>query len=401
MNMLDVNQRALLLLVRKALWKNAECLPEADWPVVEAYAQGQGVLWMAYLGAKALPLQIPPEQLKTWRTAMHSRVLYNDQLNAVQSMLLEWLAEKKIRVAILKGTSCSQYYPYPDARPLGDIDILIDKENLDIVDGYLKAKGYMPSPHEHDFHVGYYGKDAVIEVHFAATGAPDSKGGKVVAEEMLHFLDDVHMATVGEMTFPVLSDEHQALMLLLHMERHMMVSGIGLRQLCDWAVFVNGSVSTHWQSGTLDLLRRCGLLTYAKVLTKTCVDFLGLDQDKAEWCKDVDHELTQAMIEEVFRGGDLGAADEKGNGSLFTERSRLGQHGQNKLTGMIGRLTTMAYNSFPYTRRYKILLPVFWVYFSVRYLLRFVGGSQSISYAISVSDRRHKLYQALHLYETE
>lgn len=406
----DKSQNVLLVLIRNALWRSTEDLPDADWDIVEKYAQDQGVLWIAYLGAKALKqsscsLQmIPKERLKNWRSALYTGTFYNDQINGVQMHLIQWMAENKVRAAILKGTSCSRYYPFPEARPLGDIDVLVDRECVNAVGEYLESRGYTKSQHEHEFHVGYYGTEAIVEVHYAGTSIPNSAGGRAVAEEMAHFLDDTQMACIGKMTFPVLSDAHQALMLLLHMERHMVDSGIGLRQLCDWTVFVNGTAGVTWKKGILGLLNRCGLLVYAKVLTKACVLFLGLDATKAEWCLDTDDELARAMMEDVFRGGSMGAAVTEGMGSLFTDRAHMGDGRQTKLKGLIGSLTKLANQHFPYTQRYKILLPVFWIYIPMRYLVRSLVGlcpKKRILAVYREADQRQKLFKALRLYEVD
>lgn len=402
--MLDKNKEALLALVRKSLWGNDEELPDADWDAVEKCAQEQGVLWMAYLGGKYFPQQIPAQRLKSWRTVLHGGVLNNDAKNAVQTELVEWLAEHDIRSAILKGTSCSRYYPYPDARPLGDIDILIDKSNMNAIDAYLRGRGYSPSQHDHAFHAGYYGRDAVIEVHYAGTEVPSSEGGKIVAEEMERFLDSAQTASAGELTFPVLSDTHQALMLLLHMERHMMGNGIGLRQLCDWATFVKGSQTEHWQSCTLKLLEKCGLMTYAKAVTKVCVDYIGLDKDCARWCDGISNKITKALIEDVFRGGNMGAADQEGAGSLFTERTVLGQAGQGKVKGFISRMNRIAFKHWPVTKKFRVLLPFCWVYLPLRYMVRSARGmrpKKDIAYTVNMAHKRQKLYKSLELYETK
>ena len=406
----DKSQNVLLMLIRNALWRSTEALPDADWDVVEKYAQDQGVLWIAYLGAKALKqsscsLQmIPKERLKKWRSALYTGAFYNDQINSVQTRLIQWLAENKIRAAILKGASCSRCYPFPEARPLGDIDVLVDRECVNAVGEYLESRGYTKSQHEHGFHVGYYGTEATVEVHYAGTSITNSAGGRAVAEEMAHFLDDTQMACIGKMTFPVLSDAHQALMLLLHMERHMIDSGIGLRQLCDWAVFVNGTAGVTWKKDILELLNRCGLLVYAKALTKVCVLFLGLDATKVEWCLDTDDELARAMMEDVFRGGSMGVADTEGMGSLFTDRAHMGDGRQTKLKGLIGSLTRLANQHFPYTQRYKILLPVFWIYIPMRYLVRSLVGlcpKKRILAVYREADQRQKLFKALRLYEVD
>lgn len=397
---LDNNQNALLAILRNALWGEAEELPEADWEAVGRLAKQQGVQWMLYPGAKPCST-VPADRLQLWRGMLFSSMVQNERLNAVQNQLFTWLSERKIRAAVLKGTSCSAFYPNPEARTLGDIDILIDEENMETVGRYLQEQGYAAPDYDHDFHARYCAGAIVIEVHHAATEIPEGPGGKRVAEEMSKFLDECRAEKAGELTFPTLSDRHQALMLLLHMERHMLKGGIGLRQLCDWCMFVNGSDSAHWDT-TLELLNRCGLTTYAKVITKTCVQHLGLAPERAVWCMDVDDSLADAMLEDLLRGGNFGAAQQETMSNLFTDRNQLSTGSSGRVRGLLSTLSKLAYFHWPWTKKYKIILPVFWVYIPLRYWVRSLLGlreKKNVLQVMGTSDRRQKLYQALHLYE--
>ena len=127
---LDHNQTALLTILRNALWGTAEALPEADWEAVEKSAKDQGVQWTLYLGAKSCGA-VPADRLQVWRSILFSGMVHNEKMNAAQSGLLLWLSEQGIRAAVLKGTGCSAFYPTPEARILGDVDILVDEENLE------------------------------------------------------------------------------------------------------------------------------------------------------------------------------------------------------------------------------------------------------------------------------
>lgn len=397
----DLQTAALLSLIRSALWQSTEpTLPTVDWEALERQAQTQGVLWLVYLGAKRVA-GVPPRYLSAWRAAMHCAVLGNQCVNDAQNRLLAWLQEQKIPAVILKGTGCARYYPWPEARPLGDIDVLIRPRDLERVDRYLRGQGFAPSEQAHGFHVGYLGSMAEVEVHYAASTLPDSPGGAVAAAETERFLEDRQWVHMGEMTFPVPSESHQALMLLLHMERHMLVTGIGLRQLCDWAVFVSNSPQGHWQD-TLPMLRRCGLLTYAQVLTRVCVEELGLDPEKAPWCREVPGELFRQMLTEILRSGSLGAGNSGGSGNLFTQRSTLGQKAPGLSGGVLGKLTEISYERWPFTRRWKQLLPLFWGYLSLRYVLRTaLSPRKTLRGVLSVSNKQRKLYRALKLYQAE
>lgn len=404
MKIVGRNQETLLALIRNSLWSKEMELYASDWEGVEQLAKEQGVLWMLYLGAKKFSNQIPSECLRSWRSILHSSVLFNDQTNKVQSELLRWMTEENLPAVVLKGTSCSRYYPYPEARSLGDIDILINKEDFEATDQYLKQHGYTPAKEEHSFHVGYYGKEAVIEVHFAGTSIPQSICSKRITEEMNLFIEERQNASIDDMVFPVLSDTHQALMLLLHMERHMLEDGIGLRQLCDWCTFVQGCKSSHWKERTLKLLGECGLLTYAKVLTKTCVKYLGLNCKSVPWCEEIDEHLVDAMIAEVFRGGSMGKAEQEGMSGLFVDRSLLGQSMHSRVKGLIVSLNAIAYSNWPKVKKHKLLLPLCWLYLPLRYWVRTLFGirpKKHVSKIVNASTQRQTLYSALHLYEVE
>ena len=45
-------------------------------------------------------------------------------------------------IVILKGTSAAQYYPYPEYRTMGDIDIMTRREDYDIACKQLMDNGY-------------------------------------------------------------------------------------------------------------------------------------------------------------------------------------------------------------------------------------------------------------------
>lgn len=179
--------------------------------------------------------------------------------------------------------------------------------------------------------------------------------------------------------------------------------GVGLRQLCDWATFVAGSAPAHWQ-GTFQLLEKCGLLLYAKVITKACVKYLGLSIAFATWADDAPCNVVDAFLQDVFRGGNMGRADEQNVGSLFTSRSILGIAHQSAVRGMFAKMTHLSYNKWPISKRLKILLPFCYLCIAINYVIQSVakrGSKRDIFAAIESSAKRRQLYQKLHLYEVE
>lgn len=401
--MLTHQQETLLQFVRRTLWQENLPLQDDDWNEIETLAGEQGVLWMLYPGSKSAQAHIPQEKRTEWRSACISGVFDNQRLNAFQEEWLQWLAGKKIRAAVLKGTSCSRYYAFPNMRPLGDIDILVDPENVDEAASDLQKRGFVESTIPHGFHRGFSLNGITIEVHVRCSELPRGTGADAAMRAEKTYLDEIQMAEMEGMRFPVLTQEHQALMLLMHMERHMQEDGLGLRQLCDWAAFVHGSDSARWE-GAASLLKSCGLYQYACVVTWACVKYLGLQSACAAWAEKVDDSLMEAFMQDVFARGSFGKADDQHAGSLFSDRSAMGKKGQGALQGMLAKMTSLAHRKYPITRRCAILLPVFYLYIPVNYVVRSLFGKgtrRDLRKTIANSKKRQRLYGALHLYEVE
>ena len=135
--MLNREQTALLAVIENTLWSKKVPIENVEWEQLSTLAAAQGVSWMLYPGTKHVKESIPFELQKEWRSITHSGIFYNSQLNTFQEELLTWIRKKEIRAAVLKGTSSSYYYPIPSMRPLGDIDLLVDKDNVSFIAEYL------------------------------------------------------------------------------------------------------------------------------------------------------------------------------------------------------------------------------------------------------------------------
>lgn len=399
--MMTHSQKMLLKIIRRALWQENLPLEASAWDEVELLAEQQGVLWMLYPGTKWTV--VPQEKQLKWRSTTITGIWQNESINGFQMKLLAFLENKEIRTVILKGTSCSRYYADPAMRPLGDIDILIDQENMAAVADYLCGQGFAKVSTEHKFHIGFSCDAITVEVHYHCTDLPIGKGTDAARNAEQTFLDQIEIAEMNGMQFPVLSETNQALMLLMHMERHMQEDGLGLRQLCDWAAFVYGTNHKHWEK-TIPLLKSCGLFQYARVVTNACMTYLGLNCDGLAWAKSIDIELVEALMQDVFRRGNFGRADDQNVGSLFSDRSIMGMQRQDPIKGMLAKMTTLAYRKYPCCRRHKWLLPAFYFYIPVQYIIKSVWGKRArkdLCTAIANAGKRQQLYCALHLYEVE
>lgn len=102
--------------------------------------------------------------------------------------------------------------------------------------------------------------------------------------------------------FPILDSIYQMIGLLAHKEQHLATSGIGLRQICDWAVTMH---ALREQIGEKEIatLERCGLLHFAKVVTRLCEKYLGLPP--CLWYQNAMDDQVDALMEDILSAGNF------------------------------------------------------------------------------------------------
>lgn len=94
--------------------------------------------------------------------------------------------------------------------------------------------------------------------------------------------------------------------MLLHVASHMMSEGIGMRHLCDWAVFADTLGNEKFVTLFEEKLKRFGLWKFAQILTLVSERYLGLVHK--EWAQnpDVTEEQLEALMEDILNGGNFG-----------------------------------------------------------------------------------------------
>lgn len=324
-------------------------------------------------------------------------ILRNEQINRLQDEVLLLLEENGIPCAILKGNSVALCYPRPELRALGDIDILVSPDSYQTACALLSRSGFT-SLNEHVFHMSFQKNRICVELHQAVSRFPDTS----LAQATMHMMDSALISAVSgrieNHVFPVLRIEHQLIALLAHMERHMSSGGIGLRQLCDWAVTVH-----HYREEiteeVLAVLKECGLLQFAKILTKTCMMYLDLPH--VQWADSASVKYATMMFTEIMTGSNISNVDNERILSVSIIRNSR-ESNQSLLIGSIAKLNQKARLDFPFIRWCPLVLPFFWLYYLIRRSIRIQQGEQahaSIRNALNHAGKYKKLLNKLKIYE--
>ena len=378
----------LLGLLRRALFGKPFSFAEEDlgWAALfkEAKAQSVQLLLYDYLTA-AERAAIPPEIEELWRLNALQTLQRNVALVYEQERILQAFLDEYIDCSVLKGSACAKNYPKPELRCAGDIDLLVAEENIESAQRLLEDRGYVVKSEKCPWHVAMYQGHTTVELHFEPAGLPEGEVGK---ELRLFFR-----------TLPKLDVCQEAVALLLHKLNHIRNGGLGLRQLCDWALFVKEQIDADVWKVLEPQLRKFGLLRFAKVVTRLCVDYLGLDSEYAPWCMDAERDVALALLEDILRTGNFGCKENRYGQHLFTDG---GPGGRLKSMWRVGIRTCQAH--WPVCKRYPLLLSVAPFVLLIQHTKLRWFGKRPAFYLFATfrsAKPRQRLYQMLKPFEQE
>ena len=112
----------LFSLLKFAIWGIEEDVA-VDWPIYEELKKHTIDLLPAAILNK---LDLPLELRQAWINRNYQLLLYNVNYRHAQEALLI-----NVPYVVLKGTSAAKYYPHPELRIMGDIDIITRHEDFD------------------------------------------------------------------------------------------------------------------------------------------------------------------------------------------------------------------------------------------------------------------------------
>lgn len=371
-------QRLLLLHISAALFQVPATKPVTEEEIREAEVQ-------SVLGL--LPLRIEQRLLPL--------VAQNANIKYMHSWLHVVMASAKIPYCTLKGVTSAAYYPRPILRTMGDIDFIVLKEDLDRADEVMEQAGCTREYYLHDRHHTFHRDGITFELHWEAPGVPEDK------QEVRALLDD--LIDKAEMKDGCIraSAFHHGLVLLLHTAEHMINTGIGLRHLCDWAVFEASFSDREFRDLFEEKLKSTGLWRFAQLLSLTAAKFLSAP--KKPWMGEAEDELLTEIIEDILDSGNFGIKDDEriNQAKLFTDRSSRSVSSNGVVKQLLKAVTAKALFEWPPCKKHKILLPVGWVYISARHVVRILHGERPkvhLKSMITGAEKRRKIYQEFRLF---
>ena len=273
-----------------------------------------------------------------------------------QEQIVRLFEDNGISSVIIKGAAASIYYPHPSLRSMGDVDIMVKREDLEKAAKLLEDNDYILT-HEktHCRHHYNYTKDKVtFELHKRLAVIDDNDENLLSLFE--EGIDNRFWCEIGEYRFPVLPSDLNGLVLIFHINQHLR-EGLGLRQIIDWMMYVNSLTDESWEALRI-LLRVTGMERLAITVTVMCQRYLGLQKIVEEDESLPVEELKEFLMEKGNFGRKAGIEGKTAAFSISaTERG-----------GFFKRLQDGGLSQWGAARKYIVLRPFAWIYQSFRIL---------------------------------
>ena len=230
-------------LIRSGLWSGNttmiyDNISSDDWIAIYRESVAQTVSGLVFEGIAKCPYDSLPgnELLAKWSARTVRIANNNDKANATISAIVASLNSVGITPVLLKGQATALMYPDSSLRECGDIDFdFLDDKDFTTARSIV-GKGYMlRSKNDGSFVCNRNG--VIVELHGKMFDMVNPVQKRYLSSAISDFgFRHIDWADDPSVTILKPAPILNMLMQNLHILRHALSFGIGLRQLCDYAV---------------------------------------------------------------------------------------------------------------------------------------------------------------------
>ncbi len=310
----------LLYLLRSALHEEKEMEPlTCDVPTILSLAQKQQIALIIFPALKTLfeqgKLEASKENFAMLEGSYLSLVTEEIKRRFAISKMATDLTDAGFFNCLLKGAVVADLYPVPEARVSGDSDFYIDKKYERAINAFMKEKGFevLPRPKTSHHAMAKSKQTGLVEFHLSLYDALFEDVWFDHPELLDHYRS---FTTKDGYTYQTLGVTDHAIFLTLHLIKHFLSEGVGIRQVTDVLLYLR-----HYRD-ELDASRFAAFFTklsYAKFLHLCFTigeDYLGFDDDDFGYIieklpfYDIDEGIVSAVLSDMEQGGVFGHDDE-------------------------------------------------------------------------------------------
>ena len=343
---------------------------DISWKDILEECKSHNIESLVYYGIHGNILKtIDKETLESWKKQTFMSNIY--QINHIKqiSNILSIFNDKNIPVIVLKGLVIRDLYPKSELRTMGDADILVHKKDMETVVDILHSLGYEEKG-RNAFHIEFEKGNSHIEVHWTLANENMFDG---IVEFNNEIWSNAVEVKVGDSKAFSMCDEDLLLYLCIHMAKHFINSGFGIRQVCDVFLLVDQRNKFIDWNRFMIKAKRSGIDKFTMSIFAICNKLFGMSiPDELEQYKIREEKNINLIIDAIFANGVHGHSDK-----IAIRAKQLAYENNNNKASIIASFRRVYFPSsdklgdkYGYAKKYKLLLPVAWIHRFVNTILR-------------------------------
>lgn len=406
---MDAIKSSLLRIVGYQLFGGERPKANADALKILDEAKAQTVFTSVFPFLQEDVLKNHPESFAELQEDYFRNLILNTNNLQEHRELHELMTSRDIPYVSIKGLSSAYYYPDSSLRDMGDVDFLVNINDFEKAKNAVLSAGFAVDhgDDEDSIHIAFTRDPmSVWEQHRSVNGIPGGVIGELIEKDINSAIGTARSAEYEGSVCMIPDKYHHGLIILLHMASHMTGEGIGLRHLCDWAVFVNSFTDDEFAVMFAEKLRSFGLWKYAQIMTSVCEEYLGIKRNRWAVNPQIDANLMSEVIEDILSGGNFGKKDLNRYREIkyISNRGERTVDDKNVVAQVARTLNQKVYSDYRFIDKHHILLPAGWIAEGVKYTGLLISGkrkSKGTSAMLKEAAKRKDIYSKMDLFESK
>lgn len=334
--------------------KEPRTLPDVDWKRLLQLAHIHSVSGILGYMAMSYDLCEDEKMATALREICMSTIAGFAHRTALADLFLEQLTEIGIDHVTMKGHVLKDYYPVPELRTYGDIDIVIRPEDRQKCHRWMLSQGYQVKTDWEPVY-SYRKTSEYYEIHTELL--------EVDISEKTGYQD--YFRNIWQNAEPVgvhqyrLRPEFHFLYMLVHLAKHLTGSGAGIRMYLDVAVYIHrfdAEVDWQWVRTELETL---SLTDFANTVFSFIQRYFGIGSPIP--LDPVEDAVLESLAEYTVSGGIFGQDGlDSGKNTLKAEKESVPRCAV-ILKRMFPAAKTIE-SRYTYLQKHSWLLPAAWIH---------------------------------------
>ena len=323
--MSSIVDKQLLEFLRSALWGKPVVILDGfnDWGALFAAANKQSVLSLVAnvaLNDSYVANLIPSESKDKIKSFTMTNVATHKIVNNTLLKVADVLDQAEIPFVLLKGQAMARNYPIPELRACGDIDVYVGQDNYlkacELISGVATWKEDRDPIADKEKHFDVKIDEVIVEIHRYSDMIFSRRYNKIYqAYSDVGTSVNLREINIAGKNIKIPADDFNAFYVFNHMWRHFLISGVGLRQLCDWMMFLHARKDDIDRDKLRKIIEDMNLMKPWQTFGCILVEELGMPHEEFPFYDPTRKKHISTILKYILAEGNFGRDSEMAKNS--------------------------------------------------------------------------------------